>query len=71
MLKPDIKSIMALQDIMVWNMVYQKIQGTDTEQHTEKGLQMSRAELYGIYHRQNMGCVTRYTENKELYNNQV
>ena len=63
--------MMALQYIMVWNMVYQKSQGTDTEQHTEKGLHISRAELYGIYHRQNMGCVTRYAENMKLYNNQV
>ena len=48
-----------------------KSQGTDTEQHTEKGLHISRAELYGIYHRQNIWCVTGYAENKKLYNTQV
>ena len=48
-----------------------KSQGTDAEKHTEKGLHISRAELYGIYHLQNMGCITEYVKNKKLYNTQV
>ena len=58
MLKTDLKIMMELKDIMVWNMLDQKSRGTYTEQQTKKGLHISRAELYRIYHCQIMGCVT-------------
>ena len=70
MLKPDIKTIMALQDIMVWNMVYQKVRVQILNNTLKKGsiypgrsyMEYIIAKIYDVS--QDMRKIRNYTIHK-------